>query len=52
MVQFWRLRTDKINFLASKSIMKYKITVETGSLHGAGTNAAISIKLTGTSGKL
>ena len=27
--------------------MKYKITVETGKLHGAGTNACVSIKLTG-----
>ena len=28
--------------------MKYKITVETGNLRGAGTNASVSIKLKGT----
>jgi hypothetical protein len=29
--------------------MKYKITVETGTLRGAGTDACVSIKLTGNS---
>ena len=31
--------------------MKYKITVETGTLRGAGTDASISIKLTGKNGE-
>ena len=34
-------------FLFSKLTMNYKITLETGSLCGAGTDASISIKLTG-----
>ena len=37
----------KIFIYSSIFVMKYKITVKTGSLIGAGTDGSVSIRLTG-----